>query len=57
MSRLTRKCLMRADEKMPDDFYDWLEECPVMWTRGKVGNETVGYFFHCNNDDEEASDE
>jgi len=41
---------MRADEKLPNDFYDWLEECPVVWTRGKVGNETVGYFFHCNDE-------
>ena len=46
---------MRADEKMPDEFYDWLEECPVMWTRGKVGNETVGYFFECP-DEEEVTD-
>ena len=48
---------MRADEKMPNDFYDWLEECPVMWIRGKVGNETVGYFFECPDEEEVSSDE
>ena len=47
---------MNADEKMPNDFYEWLEECPVVWTRGKVGNETVGYFFECP-DEEEVSNE
>ena len=48
---------MRADKKMPNAFYDWLEECPVMWIRGKVGNETVGYFFECPDKEEEINDD
>ena len=36
---------MQADEKMPDSFYEWLDTCPVIWYRIKVGNETVHYSF------------
>ena len=36
---------MQADKKMPDSFYEWLDTCPVIWYRIKVGNETVHYSF------------
>ena len=34
-----------ADEKMKDEFYDWLNKCPVNWVRLKVKNETIHYAF------------
>ena len=44
---------MSADKKMPDSFYEWLDTCPVIWYRIKVGNETVHYSFEAP-DEEEA---
>jgi len=44
-----------ADEKMKDDFYDWLNECPVNWVRLKVNDETIHYAFETP--DEEGNDE
>ena len=34
-----------ADRKMPDSFYEWLENCPVNWIRIKVNSDTVHYSF------------
>jgi hypothetical protein len=34
-----------ADEKMKDEFYDWLNECPVNWVRLEVNDETIHYAF------------
>ena len=32
-------------DKLPDSFYDWLDECPVQWVRDKVDSEGVKYYF------------
>ena len=45
---------MRADEKMPDSFYEWLDTCPVIWYRIKVDNDSVHYSFETPNEDEEC---
>lgn len=37
---------MEADEKMPDEFYDWLSECPVQWNRLSVEEESLVYSFN-----------
>ena len=37
---------MEEETKMPDEFYDWLDECPVgNWVREKVVEEGIVYFF------------
>jgi len=38
--------LLVERNNMDDDFYDWLDKCPVQWFRGKDDTETVGYTFH-----------
>ena len=30
---------------MPDEFFDWLDECPVQWYRNRVDEGIVGYTF------------
>ena len=34
-----------ANEKMKDEFYNWLLECPVNWTQLKINDETIHYSF------------
>jgi hypothetical protein len=37
--------MKNADKKMPDSFYEWLNDCPVAWFRGKVDSDSVEYSF------------
>jgi len=30
---------------MPDEFFDWLDQCPVQWYRNRVDEGIVGYTF------------
>ena len=48
---------MYADEKMNEDFYDWLSECPVGWFRVKLDRNSITYTFVCNDEDEESDNE
>ena len=34
-----------ADKKMPEDFYEWLDQCPVMWHRLAVDENDIEYVF------------
>ncbi len=36
---------MEADKKMPDEFYEWLNKCPVQ--RGSVEENSIEYTFIC----------
>jgi hypothetical protein len=36
---------MDGFEKLPDEFFDWLEQCPVQWYRGQVDSNSVSYTF------------
>jgi len=36
---------MKEETKMSEEFYNWLNECPVQWVREKVINEGLIYFF------------
>ena len=36
---------IQADEKMPDSFYEWLGNCPVMWYREEVNKDSIDYTF------------
>ena len=38
---------------MSDEFHDWLDQCPVMWFRDKVGKDHVFYAFETPNEDED----
>ena len=40
---------------MSDEFHDWLDQCPVMWFRDKVGKDHVFYAFETPNEDEDVS--
>ena len=44
--------MSNADEKMKDEFYDWLLECPVNWVRLEVNDETIHYAFHTPDEEE-----
>ena len=46
---------MYADEKMKEEFYDWLDDCPVQWRRGEVNQDSISYTFICD-DDEDNTD-
>ena len=37
--------VMDGFEKLPDEFFDWLEQCPVQWYRGQVDSNSVSYTF------------
>ncbi len=43
----------KADKKMPDEFYDWLDECPVQWFRGSIEENSINYSFVAPNEEEE----
>ena len=40
---------MQIDNKghyeMPEEFHDWLNECPVRWQRFRVGDRGIEYVF------------
>jgi len=42
-----------ADRKMPDSFYEWLDNCPVNWIRIKVNSDTVHYSFETPDTDDD----
>lgn len=44
---------MKADKKMPDEFYDWLENCPVQWFREKVEENSIHYEFVVEDENKE----
>jgi len=39
---------------MQDEFYDWLDSCPVLWIRASVDNNWYTYHFY--SDDETNGD-
>jgi hypothetical protein len=39
--------------KMPEEFYDWLNNCPVMWFRERVEEDGLKYFFKFPEESEE----
>ncbi len=36
---------MSAENNMSDEFYDWLNECPVQWFRIGVAGSSIEYSF------------
>ena len=44
---------MTVELKMKEDFYDWLDKCPVAWFRKSWDKDYVIYGFEVTEDDEE----
>jgi hypothetical protein len=38
---------------MPDEFFDWLDQCPVQWYRNKVDKDVVVYTFEIPDSEDE----
>lgn len=38
---------------MSNEFYEWLDQCPVTWFRDEVTKDYVTYSFETPNEDEE----
>ena len=38
---------------MTDEFFEWLDECPVSWLLVDIGDDTKTYQFFIENDEEE----
>lgn len=38
---------------MKDDFFDWLDECPVQWVMNSEDEDGREYIFYDNDDKEE----
>ena len=36
---------MKIDNKMPDSFFDWLNDCPVQWYLGQWDKQAMDYTF------------
>ena len=37
---------MKIDNNMPDEFFDWLDQCPVKWSLGKWDKDSMDYTFN-----------
>ena len=36
---------MKIDNEMPDEFFDWLDKCPVGWQLGQWDKTSMNYTF------------
>jgi hypothetical protein len=36
---------MKIDNNMPDEFFDWLDQCPVNWYMNEYDNVVMNYSF------------
>ncbi len=36
---------------MLDEFYDWLDSCPVMWIKGSADDNWYTYHFYSNDEE------
>ena len=43
---------MKINNNMPDEFFDWLNECPVKWHLGQWDKDTMNYTFNARKDNE-----
>lgn len=41
---------------MSDEFFDWLNECPVQWVLNKEENDFLEYLFICPDKEETEED-
>ncbi len=40
-----------ADERMGNEFWEWFNDCPVIYHRLKVNSETIHYSFESPDDE------
>jgi len=48
---------MKINNKMPDEFFDWLDKCPVQWQLVKWDDENINYTFSVPIGDDDPIDE
>jgi hypothetical protein len=36
---------MKISDELPDEFFEWLNECPVQWFRADVEKGSTSYMF------------
>jgi|TARA_Y100000034_G_scaffold107668_1_gene137424 hypothetical protein len=36
---------MKTDDRMPEEFYDWIDSSPIRWQSFMVRSEGIEYFF------------
>ena len=41
------------EPKMTNEFYEWLDQCPVEWIRVEHNSESITYKFYVPDDDEQ----
>jgi hypothetical protein len=44
--------MRKADEKMGDAFYEWLDKCPVNWFREEVAEDSLTYCFEAPDEED-----
>ncbi len=48
---------MKIDNNMPDEFFDWLSECPVQWFLGQWDKDSMNYTFNVPDEENTESEE
>ena len=48
---------MNEINNMPDEFFEWLNDCPVTWHRLSCNDDTIEYLFEVPDQDEEQNEE
>ena len=45
------------NHNMPDEFFDWLNKCPVQWLLGQWDNDSISYTFNVPDEENENEKE
>ena len=48
---------MKIDNNMPDEFFDWLSDCPVQWFLGQWDKDSMNYTFNVPDEENTESEE
>ena len=48
---------MKIENEMSDEFFDWLDECPVMWHLNSSDDNSMEYTFIVNEEEREEQNE
>ena len=48
---------MKIDNNMPDEFFEWLDRCPVQWFLGQWDKASMNYTFNVPNEENTESEE
>ena len=47
---------MKIDNNMPDEFFDWLNKCPVQWFLGQWDKDSMNYNFNVPDEENTESE-